>query len=117
MIKFEEARGWRVKSIEKEDRGFDLISRKPHPEDPDTAIEVRFIEVKGRANVGEVALSTNEYNTANRLKQDYWLYVVYDCGTNPKVNVIQNPARLGWEPLVKIEHYYIGAEKILEAVK
>ncbi len=26
----------------------------PHPEDPQTAIEVRFIEVKGRAVVGEV---------------------------------------------------------------
>ena len=47
VIAHEEARGWEVVSVEKENRGFDLISRKPHPEDPQTAIEVRFIEVKG----------------------------------------------------------------------
>ena len=56
-IEYEEARGWQVVSVEQENRGFDLISRRPHPEDPQTAIEVRFIEVKGRAGVGEVALS------------------------------------------------------------
>jgi len=58
-----------VVSVEKENRGFDLISRKPHPEDPQTAIEVRFIEVKGRATVGEIALTMNEYKTAERLKR------------------------------------------------
>ncbi len=36
-IQHEEARGWRVESVEKENRGFDLISRRPHPEDPKTA--------------------------------------------------------------------------------
>ncbi len=117
VIRLEESRGWRVQSVEKEDRGFDLISRKPHPEDPDTAIEVRFIEVKGRASVGEVALSSNEYKTADRLKKDYWLYVVFNCATGPEVHVVQDPARLGWQPLVKIEHYHIGADKILGATK
>ena len=113
VIKHEEARGWKVVSVEKENRGFDLISRQPHPEDPETAIAVRFIEVKGRSTVGEVALTTNEYKTAERLKQDYWLYVVFNCAANPEIHIIQNPVRLGWEPLVKIEHYHIGAAKIL----
>ena len=48
-IKHEEAEGRVVESVEADNRGFDLISRKPHPEDPKTAIDVRFIEVKGRA--------------------------------------------------------------------
>jgi hypothetical protein len=100
VITHEQARGWQVVSVEKENRGFDLISRKPHPEDPQTAIEVRFIEVKGRAAVGEVALTTNEYKTAERLKQDYWLYVVFNCASTPEVHLIQDPIRLGWEPLV-----------------
>jgi superfamily II DNA or RNA helicase len=112
---FEESKGWRVESVEQENRGFDLISRKPHPEDPKTCIEVRFIEVKGRVTVGEVALTTNEYKTSERLKKDYWLYVVFNCGSTPDIRTIQDPARLGWEPLVKIEHYHIGAEKILGA--
>lgn len=115
VIAHEEARGWNVVSVEKENRGFDLISRQPHSEDPETAIAVRFIEVKGRSAIGEVALTTNEYKTAERLKQDYWLYVVFNCASTPKVHVIQDPVRLGWEPLVKIEHYHIGAEKILGA--
>ncbi len=34
VIAYEEARGWEVESVETENRGFDLISRRPHPEDP-----------------------------------------------------------------------------------
>jgi len=113
VIAYEEARGWLVVSVEKENRGFDLISRKPHPEDPNTAIAVRFIEVKGRSRVGEVALTTNEYKTAERLKKDYWLYVVFNCASTPEVRPIQDPVQLGWEALVKIEHYHVDAEKIL----
>jgi hypothetical protein len=114
-IAHENARGWEAESVERENRGFDLISRKPHPEDPRTFIEVRFIEVKGRAAVGEVALTTNEYKTAERLKKDYWLYVVFNCASTPEVHVIQDPARLKWEPLVKIEHYHIAPKNILRA--
>ena len=81
----EKARGWQVESVEADNRGFDLISRRPHPEDPKTFIEVRFIEVKGRAGVGEIALTDNEYKTAERLKGDYWLYVVFNCGEHAGV--------------------------------
>jgi superfamily II DNA or RNA helicase len=112
---YEEARGWNVETVERENRGFDLISRRSHPEDPQTAMEVRFIEVKGRSSVGEVALSTNEYKTAERLRQDYWLYAVFNCGSKPEIHIVQDPVRLGWEPLVTIEHYHVGAKKILEA--
>ncbi len=115
VIKYEEARGWKVQSVEQENRGFDLISRKPHPEDRETAIGVRFIEVKGRSRVDEVALTTNEYKTAERLKQDYWLYVVFNCATEPEVHLVQDPARLGWKPVVKVEHYHVGANEILRS--
>ena len=111
---YEQSRGWRLESVEEENRGFDLISRKPHPDDPDTSIEVRFIEVKGRAAVGEVALSSNEYKTAERLKNDYWLYVVFDCSSDPTVHPVQDPVRLGWKPVVRVEHYCVDASKILE---
>ena len=92
VTEYEEARGWKVQSVEQENRGFDLISRKPHPEDPSTAIGVRFIEVKGRSHVDEVALTTNEYKTAERLKKDYWLYAVFNCADNPEVHVVQDPS-------------------------
>jgi hypothetical protein len=54
-----------VQAWSKRTGGFDLIFRKPHPEDPATAIAVRFINVKGRSEVGEAALTTNEYKTLN----------------------------------------------------
>ena len=112
-IKHEEARGWVVESVEAENRGFDLISRRPHPEDPKTFIEVRFIEVKGRAGVGVVALSDNEYRTAERLKSDYWLYAVFNCAGTPELHVVQNPARLGWQPVMTVEHYRIDPQTVI----
>lgn len=115
VIAHEEARGWQVVSVEKENRGFDLISRKPHPEDPQTAIEIRFIEVKGRAGIGEVALTTNEFRTAERLRHDYWLYAVFNCGSTPQLHAIQDPLKLGWKPLVVVEHYHVGPQQILGA--
>jgi len=104
----EEAQGRQVESVEAQNRGFDLISRRPHPEDPATAIDVRFIEVKGRAGVGEVALTTNEYKTAERLKNDYWLYVVFNCAGIPELCRVQNPTRLGWQSIATVEHYRIS---------
>lgn len=112
VIAYEAAQGRTVQSVESENRGFDLISRRPHPEDPQTAIEVRFIEVKGRAGVGEVALTSNEFKTAKRLGQDYWLYVVFNCATSPEVHVVRNPHRLEWEELVKVVHYKFAPKQI-----
>lgn len=114
-IRYEQSRGWVVESVEAENRGFDLISRKPHPEDPKTFIEVRFIEVKGRAGVGVVALSENEYRTAQRLKGDYWLYAVFNCAGTPDLHAVQDPARLGWQPVVTVEHYRVNVQEILAA--
>ena len=76
---------------------------------------LRFIEVKGRSHIGEVVLSTNEFKTAQRLRKDYWLYVVFNCATEPEVHVIQDPARLGWEPIVKVDHYHVSAQEVLAA--
>lgn len=112
-IRYEEARGWVVESVEKENRGFDLISRKPHPHDEKTFTDVRFIEVKGRVGVGEVALTANEYKTAERLKQDYWLYAVFNCGVTPELHAIRDPSRLGWKPVVQVAHYCLGPAPLL----
>ena len=112
-IQHEEARGWVVESVESENRGFDLISRRPHSEDPKTFVEVRFIEVKGRAGIGMVALSSNEFLTAQRIKGDYWLYAVFNCAGSPDIYVVKDPARLGWQPVLAVEHYRIEASTII----
>lgn len=113
-IAFEEARGCKVESVESDTRGFDLISRRMVSRE---GTETRFIEVKGRAAVGEIALTANEYKTAQRLGDDYWLYVAFNCASQPQLTLIQNPARFDWEPLSKIDCYRIGAETLLNNVR
>jgi superfamily II DNA or RNA helicase len=54
--------------------------------------EVRYIEVKGRAQDGFIFITPNEWIKAKRLGDKYWLYVVSNCATNPILRIIQNPA-------------------------
>jgi hypothetical protein len=105
-VAHEEEEGRIVESVEADNRGFDLISRRPHPEDPKTAIDIRFIEVKGRAHTGEIALTSNEYKTAERLGRDYYLYIVFQCAKpQPALNILRDPSKLDWQAIVKVEHY------------
>jgi hypothetical protein len=65
--------------------GFDLFSER-QPETP------RCIEVKGRADRGEVFMTQNEWAKAANLGERYWLYVVLDCATpNPTLLRVQDP--------------------------
>ena len=65
--------------------GFDLHSRRPGG-------EVRYIEVKGRARVGGVELTENEWAQAQNHPDRYWLYVVFNCETTPELRRIADPA-------------------------
>jgi|UniRef100_A0A7C2B7F8 superfamily II DNA or RNA helicase len=105
-MQYERSRGWLPEDVSSENRGFDILSR--HPESG----QVRFIEVKGRATSGPIVLTPNEYKTAARLRTDYWLYVVLDCVTRPRLVPVQNPVRLGWEPVMKIDYFQLSAQEI-----
>jgi len=56
---------------------------------------VRFIEVKGRSSrTGEVELTDNEYEAAERLKERYFLYRVFVDPSDPsiyEVAVLKDP--------------------------
>jgi hypothetical protein len=91
---FEESEGAIVKDVHtpelaraaglSDNPGFDLWSIR--------TTKKRSIEVKGRAAVGEVEVSANEWAKACNLRDGYWLYVVYDCATpNPRLVRIQDP--------------------------
>ena len=65
--------------------GFDLLSRHPSGDE-------RFIEVKGRAKVGEVLVSDNEWAKAVNHRDKYWLYVVFDCASpTPRLHRVPDP--------------------------
>ena len=54
----------------------------------------RAIEVKGRAGVGDIELTENEWSRACNERERYWLYVVYNCGTpNPRLLRVNDPFR------------------------
>jgi len=110
-MRYEEQKGWQPEDVSGQNRGFDILSRYP------ASGAVRFIEVKGRATAGTVALSRNEYKTAERLKQDYWLYVVFDCASSPRLLRVKDPARLGWEPIVRIDHYQVSPKAVESATE
>jgi hypothetical protein len=54
--------------------------------------KIRYIEVKARAEGGDIALTQNEWFKAQRFKDDYYLYVIYNAAKNPELIIIQNPA-------------------------
>jgi len=65
--------------------GFDLLSRR-------TKGKQRAIEVKGRAGTGGIEMSDNEWAKACNLRDEYWLYVVFDCATpHPRLMRVRDP--------------------------
>ncbi len=52
----------------------------------------RCIEVKGRAAIGDIEVTENEWARACNLRDDYWLYVAYHCATpTPQLVRVQDP--------------------------
>ena len=52
----------------------------------------RGIEVKGRAGIGDVELTENEWAKSCTQRDRYWLYVVFDCGTpHPRLLRVRDP--------------------------
>jgi superfamily II DNA or RNA helicase len=52
----------------------------------------RVIEVKSFKTTGPVEMTSHEWQTALRMKEMYWLYVVENALTKPEVHPKQNPA-------------------------
>lgn len=101
-----------VKSVETDNVGFDLLSVK--------GIERRCIEVKGRAGVGNVELTWSEFAKAIELGNDYWLYVVLDCGTpTPRLYRVQNPAQRlasSWRSNLDVR-YRVDPQPVIDAAE
>lgn len=95
---YEEAQGAEVKDVHtpalaraaglSDNPGFDLLAIYPDT-DPRGR---RAIEVKGRAGTGDIEVSSNEWARAANLRDEYWLYAVYDCATaSPSLSRVQDP--------------------------
>ena len=85
--------------------GFDLLSYRSNG-------DIRCIEVKGRARMGNVDISENEWSSACNHRQRYWLFVVYECASSkPRLLQIADP----WGRLmIAIRGYMMDQESILQ---
>lgn len=109
-MEYEIREGRRPEDVSSQNLGFDIRS-------VDRDGRVRYIEVKARAGVGEVALTQNEWFKAQRLKDDYYLYVVFNAVSSPRLIIIQNPAeRLKPQEKVDVVRYIVDEREILKYV-
>ncbi len=83
-MEYERGQGQQPADVSLEYLGYDIRSGGPQ--------EVRYIEVKAFATTGVVELTPHEWQMARRLGDEYWLYVVENCATNPILHPVRNPA-------------------------
>jgi hypothetical protein len=103
-MNFEFSHGRNPEDVSLQNLGFDIRSRASDG-------SYRYIEVKARAREGKIALTPNEWLMANRLKDEYWLYIVVNVATKPELYTIQNPAsKLEPSEEVEIVRYIVDKD-------
>ena len=98
-MKHEEEQGRTPEDVSSENLGFDIRST-------DNSGIIRYIEVKGRAELSGVALTKNEWFKAKRFGDSYYLYAVLNVSRRPEMHAIQNPAeKLSPEEMFEVRYF------------
>lgn len=102
VIRFERGRGWTPFDVHLDGEHYDIRSEAPGG-------EVRFIEVKGRAESGAVMLTSPEVDKLRQLGERAFLYIVTQCrGEKPSLRIIQDPmSQLSPEMLYRQVQYLV----------
>ena len=109
VMDHERAAGRQVEDVHEKDLGYDITSLDLRSGD------LKLIEVKGiGAATGTVILTPNERRVADDRRDCFWLYIVTDCKTDPKLQLpVQDPARFPWHEVKKVDHYYLSIEAMI----
>jgi len=84
-MRYERVRGWTPYDVSKDREHYDVRSDGPKG-------EKRFIEVKGRADSGDIVLTGPELDKLKQLGDRAWLYVVTFCKSErPRLRIIEDP--------------------------
>lgn len=113
VMEHERAHGRQVYDVSEKNLGYDITSL-------DLASgELRLIEVKGLgAATGTILLTPNERRVAEDRPDCFWLYVVTDCDNAPRLQEpIRDPARLGWNEVTKVAHYYLSVNAMTQPME
>jgi hypothetical protein len=78
VMNYERANGRTPEDVSLQNLGYDIRST-------DQNGKIRYIEVKARAEIGDIALTQNEWFKAQRFKEDYYLYVVFNASKSPEL--------------------------------
>ena len=108
VMAYEAAQGREVRDVHKENLGYDVRSLDLQ------SGELRLIEVKGLAgSTGSILLTPNERRVAEDRRDCYWLYVVTNCASDPKLQEpIQDPASFSWREVTKVQHYWLDVNAL-----
>ena len=113
VMEHERGQGRQVYDVSEKNLGYDITSLDL------TSGELRLIEVKGLgAATGTILLTPNERRVAEDRPDCYWLYVVTECDTIPRLQEpIQNPAQLDWNEVTKVAHYYLSVNAMTQPMQ
>ena len=106
VMEHERSQGRQVYDVHDKNLGYDITSLDLN------SGELRLIEVKGiGGSTGTVLLTPNERRVAEDRRDCYWLYVVTNCDVSATLQEpIKDPARLPWNEVTKVEHYYLSVD-------
>lgn len=109
VMEYERRARRQPEDVSKENLGFDVKSI-------DEKGDIRYIEVKGRASIGAIALTQNEWFKAQRLRENYYLYVVWNTRNelNTKFLTIRNPALNLSVQEKEVVRYIVTQEEIMK---
>ena len=82
-MEHERREGREPRDVSREFLGYDIVSQG--------ARETRYIEVKAFATTGSLELTPHEWQMARRLGEQYWIYVVEDALSAPRLTTIRDP--------------------------
>lgn len=113
VMEHERCQGRQVYDVHEKNLGYDVTSLDLN------SGELRLIEVKGLAGaVGPILLTPNERRVAEDRRDCYWLYIVVDCATQPRLEEpIKDPARFEWHEVTKVAHYYLSVDALTRPMR
>lgn len=84
---YEEKQGREPQDVSKQFKGYDILS--------EDKTKKRYIEVKSFAETGSLEITSHEWLVADKLKEDYWLYIIEHAliPKDRKLYTIQNPSQ------------------------
>jgi hypothetical protein len=113
VMEHERGQGRQVYDVSAKNLGYDVTSLDL------SSGELRLIEVKGiGAPGGAILLTPNGRRVAEDRRDCYWLYVATDCDNTPRLQEpIRDPARLDWNEVTKVAHYYLSVNAMTRPMR